>query len=66
MCLLESTVQRELGRMSLKAIKETNIYFLIPYFISGNLEFIQRALRSSKTKIKWLIRHKVKQLSRTT
>lgn len=66
MCLLESTVQRELARMSLKAIKETNIYFFIPYFISGNLEFIQRALKSSKTKIKCLIRHEVKQLTRTT
>lgn len=66
MCLLECTVQRELARMSLKAIKEKNTYFFIPYFISGNLEFIQRALKSSKTKIKCLIRHKVKQLTRAT
>lgn len=66
MCLLEPALQREPARMSLKTIKETNIYFCIPYFISGNLEFIQRALRSPTTKIKCLIRHKVKQLNRTT
>lgn len=61
---LKATVQRELARMNLKTIKEPNLYFGILYFISGNLEFIQRALRSSRTKMKNLIRHEVKQLTR--
>lgn len=33
-----------------KQFKDANLYYCIPYFISGNLEFIQRASKYLKKK----------------